>query len=114
MDDAPGQHAIANCRIDHAGQRYALVALRPLTGRTHQLRVHMAHVGHPIMGDGKYGGEAAHPGGDIAAAPASACLASCLARRKADRGPASGAAERIQPYPLSGLRFRLQTGSLPD
>lgn len=53
-------------RIDHAGQRFALVALRPLTGRTHQLRVHMAHEGHAIIGDGKYGGAAVHPGGDIA------------------------------------------------
>ena len=66
MGDA-GQHAITELRrVDHAARRYALVALRPLTGRTHQLRVHMAHVGHPIMGDRKYGGEAAHPGGVIA------------------------------------------------
>ncbi len=66
VDDA-GQHAISELRrVDHAARRYALVALRPLTGRTHQLRVHMAHVGHPIIGDGKYGGEAAHPGGAIA------------------------------------------------
>lgn len=65
--DEDGQHAISELRrVDHAARRYALVALRPLTGRTHQLRVHMAHIGHPIMGDGKYGGEAAHPGGVIA------------------------------------------------
>ena len=32
-----------------------LVALFPKTGRTHQLRVHMAHLGHPILGDDKYG-----------------------------------------------------------
>ena len=53
-------------RLDHAGQRFALMALRPLTGRTHQLRVHMAHEGHAIIGDGKYGGAAVHPGGEIA------------------------------------------------
>ena len=67
VDEKTGQHAISDlCRVDHAARRYALVALRPLTGRTHQLRVHMAHIGHPIMGDGKYGGDAAHPGGVIA------------------------------------------------
>ena len=53
-------------RLDHAGRKMALMALRPLTGRTHQLRVHMVHIGHPICGDGKYGGGDAHPGGLIA------------------------------------------------
>jgi 23S rRNA pseudouridine955/2504/2580 synthase len=43
--------------VDRAGQRAAWVELEPLTGRTHQLRVHMAAIGHPIVGDGKYGGQ---------------------------------------------------------
>ena len=38
-------------RFNHS----TLVALFPKTGRTHQLRVHLAHLGHPILGDGKYG-----------------------------------------------------------
>lgn len=45
--------------LDAAGGRAALVALMPLTGRTHQLRAHMAAIGAPILGDGKYGGAAA-------------------------------------------------------
>ena len=52
-------------RLDHAGRKMALMALRPITGRTHQLRVHMAHLGNPICGDGKYAGDNAHPGGLI-------------------------------------------------
>jgi 23S rRNA pseudouridine955/2504/2580 synthase len=40
------------------GEKLALVALMPTTGRTHQLRVHMAAIGTPILGDGKYGGKA--------------------------------------------------------
>jgi 23S rRNA pseudouridine955/2504/2580 synthase len=45
--------------LDRAGKRAALLALWPRTGRTHQLRVHCAAIGCPILGDGKYGGEAA-------------------------------------------------------
>jgi 23S rRNA pseudouridine955/2504/2580 synthase len=49
--------------IDSAGAEAAWVALKPVTGRTHQLRAHMAHIGHPILGDGKYGGRKAFIGG---------------------------------------------------
>jgi 23S rRNA pseudouridine955/2504/2580 synthase len=51
--------------IDRAGNRAAWVELQPFTGRTHQLRVHMAAIGHPIVGDGKYGGQAAFLTGTI-------------------------------------------------
>ncbi|EPR16665.1 pseudouridine synthase [Sphingobium indicum IP26] len=51
--------------IERAGNRAAWVELQPYTGRTHQLRVHMAAVGHPIVGDGKYGGKDAFLSGTI-------------------------------------------------
>jgi 23S rRNA pseudouridine955/2504/2580 synthase len=51
--------------IDRAGNRAAWVELQPLTGRTHQLRAHMAAIGHPIVGDGKYGGPDAFLTGGI-------------------------------------------------
>ena len=44
--------------ISRAGDRVAWMALRPHTGRTHQLRAHMLAMGHPILGDPKYGTEA--------------------------------------------------------
>ncbi len=40
--------------IDTAGQKLAWMSLKPVTGRTHQLRAHAAHIGHPILGDPKY------------------------------------------------------------
>ncbi len=58
VDEKEGQSARTKFRvIDRAGNRAAWLELQPLTGRTHQLRVHCAAIGHPIVGDGKYGGK---------------------------------------------------------
>ncbi len=50
--------------LEEAGKRTSWVALAPITGRTHQLRAHMAEIGHPIVGDGKYGTNAQTNEGD--------------------------------------------------
>jgi 23S rRNA pseudouridine955/2504/2580 synthase len=62
--DKAGKHAITHYRTIKGLQKrgiaqFSWLELSPETGRTHQLRVHMTHIGHPILGDGKYGGQLA-------------------------------------------------------
>ena len=66
VDDENGQPAKTRYRVvDSAGKAASWLELEPLTGRTHQLRVHCAAMGHPIVGDGKYGGKDAFLTGSV-------------------------------------------------
>jgi len=66
VDEAEGLPARTRYRVlERAGNRAAWVELQPLTGRTHQLRAHLLAIGHPILGDGKYGGQDAFLTGAI-------------------------------------------------
>lgn len=59
--DQSGKEAITYFKVLKSSERLncSLLELRPITGRTHQLRVHCKEIGHPIIGDGKYGGKSA-------------------------------------------------------
>ena len=52
-----GQRAITEYQVLHADKKQSLVRVRLLTGRKHQIRIHLAHIGHPIVGDKLYGGD---------------------------------------------------------
>jgi RluA family pseudouridine synthase len=55
VDARHGKEAETHFRVLQARQDAALVEVRPLTGRTHQIRVHLAESGHPVVGDELYG-----------------------------------------------------------
>ena len=64
--DEDAQNAVTHYSVvTSVSTKFAWVAFMPLTGRTHQIRAHARAIGTPIVGDGKYGGITAHPGGEI-------------------------------------------------
>ena len=99
--------------IERAGNRAAWVELQPFTGRTHQLRVHMAAIGHPIVGDGKYGGQDAFLTGAISR------KLHLHARRLRIDHPDGGAVDVTADLPphfaesLASLGFDEELGDLP-
>ena len=59
---ADGRHALTHWRVLERFGGFTYVECRLETGRTHQIRVHMAHAGHPLLGDTVYGSKKAVPG----------------------------------------------------
>jgi len=56
---ANGKSAVTHYKVIEVTKNYSLLELKPETGRTHQLRVHLKHLGHPIVGDTLYDGQPA-------------------------------------------------------
>lgn len=55
-DEEDGKHAVTHYRLRERFRGHSLLQCSLETGRTHQIRVHMAHIGHPLVGDPLYGG----------------------------------------------------------
>ncbi len=94
--DEEGKRAITDYRIvANAARKASWLVLEPVTGRTHQLRVHCEAIGTPILGDGKYGGKNAFIEGD---SPISRKL-HLHARGIQIPNPGGGTLEVIAPLP---------------
>ena len=114
VDEQEGSPSRTRYRvIERAGGRTAWVELQPYTGRTHQLRVHMAAIGHPIVGDGKYGGPEAFLTGAISR------KLHLHARRLRIDHPDGGGIDVVAELPahfaesMANLGFDLALGDLP-
>ena len=94
--DPEGKPAITDYKVWHSWQDCSLVWLRLQTGRTHQIRVHMSHIGHPLLGDSLYGEGAAE-------GMTRAALHSWRIRAKQ---PFTGAALEITALPPDDMKAR--------
>jgi 23S rRNA pseudouridine1911/1915/1917 synthase len=65
-DEEDGKHAVTHYRLRERFRAHTLIQCNLETGRTHQIRVHLAHIGHPLVGDPLYGGGLRLPKGATA------------------------------------------------
>jgi 23S rRNA pseudouridine955/2504/2580 synthase len=114
VDPASGSAARTTYRVvDRAGNRAAWLELQPQTGRTHQLRVHLAAIGHPMVGDGKYGGRDAFLTGSVSR------KLHLHARRLRVEHPDGGKLDVVAPLPphmlesFTQLGFDVAAGDVP-
>ena len=92
--DSGGKPCLTTYKLLKSWETHSLVQLHPITGRTHQLRVHCAHIGHPILGDPQYGHEASLAlSGEMGLATQALC---------------AGSIEFT--HPMTGVIIYLQTG----
>ena len=111
---AGGRHAVTRLRVARRFAAAALVECRLETGRTHQIRVHLSHAGHPLLGDPVYGVRRRMPASAPGAASANAFPRQALhAARLGFEHPATGRAMRFEaalPEDMAALLEALDGG----
>ena len=101
-----GKPALTRYRLVTAfGDTTSLIECRLATGRTHQIRVHMTHIGHPLIGDPAYGRATSHRRAELS--PEAVKIANSLGRQ------ALHAAELGFEHPDSGTRLKFES-KLPN
>jgi 23S rRNA pseudouridine1911/1915/1917 synthase len=102
---ADGRAALTRYRIEHRFRAHTLVRVELGTGRTHQIRVHLAHIGFPLVGDAVYAGRRRTPAG---------CTAALAAELRAFPRQALHAVRLGLRHPLTGREVSWETPIPPD
>lgn len=95
---ADGKPSVTKYRVLERGKKLCKLELQPLTGRTHQLRLHCAHMGYPILGDPQYGNDASRT----------------LSAQWNLTSQFLCAAELTFPHPVSGEMLRIRSALCPE
>lgn len=104
-----GKEAVTFYEVVERFRGYALVCCKPQTGRTHQIRVHMAHIGHPILADKAYSGRDRFTLGDLVGRPDGPEAETVLLDRQALH-----AHSLTLTHPLTGLPLSFTAELPPD
>ena len=110
-DGAPGaRQAVTEMRVVDRLGPFALISARLQTGRTHQIRVHCAYIGHPIVGDSVYGGQRRLPADELTPSVRVAIQSAINALG----GQALHAGRLAFDHPTTGARIEFRAGPPPD